>query len=252
MHTRGCSYGHWIVEYLPMLYHLSRYRDETNNEVTLLINHDPPEWIVDSLKILGFDEIATEWNGSTAKVDRLLIPISSTTGPTTEKIDFSPTELRWVRSQLRQQIDRSGMDPKRRVYVSRQRLQSKRRVWNIDSIEEVLRRHDFDIVYPETLSFREQAQTFVNADVIVGPHGSGLHNIIFCKNVNIIELLHPGFQSSSNHALAGALGERYQRIIGSEVAAEYTDENDKSEKNSPVVIDPGELDSTLKAGFGDV
>jgi capsular polysaccharide biosynthesis protein len=44
-------------------------------------------------------------------------------------------------------------------------------------------------VYPEDYTFREQVSMFANAEAILGPHGGGLANIIFCKpQVCVLEL----------------------------------------------------------------
>jgi hypothetical protein len=49
----------------------------------------------------------------------------------------------------------------------------------------------FQIVISEKLSFREQVRLFSQADVIVGPHGAGLTNCVYCRpGTTIIELAH--------------------------------------------------------------
>lgn len=39
------------------------------------------------------------------------------------------------------------------------------------------------------LSFRDQVRLFANADIIVDPHGTGLTNLIYSTDVNVVELL---------------------------------------------------------------
>lgn len=55
-----------------------------------------------------------------------------------------------------------------------------RRKYNEDELFEVIRKHGFEIVHPETYSFKQQVSIFNQADVIVGPTGAAFTNILFC------------------------------------------------------------------------
>ena len=57
-----------------------------------------------------------------------------------------------------------------------------RRKYNEDDVIKVVRRHGFEIIYPETYSFKQQVSLFNQADVIVGPTGAAFTNIIFCHS----------------------------------------------------------------------
>jgi hypothetical protein len=77
----------------------------------------------------------------------------------------------------------------RRVYISR-RLATARRVINEESVISVLQEFGFQPVCLEQMAFEEQINVFRGSDVIIGPHGAGLANIVFSKSgTTLIELL---------------------------------------------------------------
>src|SRR6185437_12912895 len=60
-----------------------------------------------------------------------------------------------------------------------------------------MRRRGYEIITPGTLSFTEQARLFRSASVIVGAHGAGLTNIIFCEpGTTIYELVSTSYANA--------------------------------------------------------
>ncbi|MDC0435342.1 glycosyltransferase family 61 protein, partial [bacterium] len=74
-------------------------------------------------------------------------------------------------------------------FVSRDPATSSgRSVRNLDIIEHYLMSQGFEIYYPERHSISEQADAFSAASVVVGIHGAGMTNIVFCqKNAVVVE-----------------------------------------------------------------
>jgi len=84
-------YGHWVVEYLPKLLGLSIYEEETGNRPKILINKNPPEWMIESLGIMGYNrDRLIEWDNDVANIKTLIHPLSSTHHRNIEKINFHP------------------------------------------------------------------------------------------------------------------------------------------------------------------
>ena len=77
-------------------------------------------------------------------------------------------------------------------------------LWRNYEIETFLKSKGFKILKLSELSFLNQITIFNNAKFIVGPHGAGFANLIFCKkNTKILEIKpynHPGkgYQRISN------------------------------------------------------
>lgn len=76
----------------------------------------------------------------------------------------------------------------KRIYLSRNKSKS-RYVINENELTEYLQSYDFTTIYAEDLTFSEQVQYFVNAEIILSQHGAGLTNLAFCKpKTKVIEI----------------------------------------------------------------
>ena len=75
-------------------------------------------------------------------------------------------------------------------YIARKKNTS-RNFFNLDEIENFLiSQMNFTKIYLEDLSIIEQISIFNNAKYIIGIHGAGLSNIVFCnKKVKIFEIM---------------------------------------------------------------
>jgi hypothetical protein len=243
MHTWDpAQYGHWLVEYLPRLLGLSLYEDKTGRSPDIIIPRDPPEWMTESLSLLGYSaDRLVEWDYETATVDRLVQPFTSKTRGSLEENEFSPIEHRWLRNQFLEEIGDDVDSREARYYISRQGM-SKRYIENFGQCKSVLESYGFEVIQPEKLTFREQVETFAKAGILIGSHSSGLHNQLFTRDATVVEIFPPGVYEPSNPLLAGELGHEYISIMGDE----FEDESDKERAiDSSYRLGPTELDSTL-------
>jgi hypothetical protein len=249
MHTwNPAQYGHWLVEYLPKLLGLSLYEEKTGRKPDIIIPRDPPEWMTDSLALLGYsDDRLVEWTYETATVDRLVQPFTSTTLTSLAQNEFSPIEHRWLRNQFLERIGDTADARNARYYLSRQGMRS-RYVENFEDITPVLDSYGFEIIRPDTLTFREQVETFAQAAVLVSSHSSGLHNQLFTRNATVVEIFPPGVYEPSNPLLAGELGHEYISMTG---GPSEDDPHAESSIDSSYRLNPAELDSTLDRLFSD-
>ena len=99
----------------------------------------------------------------------------------------------WVYDRQIKAFEKSTQGPER-IYVSRQDARGIRRFLNEPELIERLRRLDFTIVVPSTLSAAEEVTMFRDARLIVGPLGAGLYNAVFTKpGAVMIGLSDPGY-----------------------------------------------------------
>ena len=77
----------------------------------------------------------------------------------------------------------------RRVYLSRNKSRS-RRISNEEMLFIELKKFNFDIVYCDDMTIKQQIDFFSQTSLLLSPHGAGLTNMIFmpCNSV-IIELM---------------------------------------------------------------
>ncbi|MFL5287064.1 MAG: glycosyltransferase family 61 protein [Rhodopila sp.] len=81
-------------------------------------------------------------------------------------------------------------DGPRKLYVARTDTQ-RRQMRNEPALIGEMRRRGYEIVVPASLSFTEQVRLFRSASIVVGAHGAGLTNIIFCEPGTVVYELVP-------------------------------------------------------------
>ena len=94
-----------------------------------------------------------------------------------------------------------------RLYVSRADAPD-RRVRNEAELVDTLEEYGFKRFVPGEHSFEEQVRRFANAEVILGPHGAGLTNLIFSPETTLVELFGE-YRNACFFALARGMGHDY-------------------------------------------
>ena len=236
-------YGHWLLEYLPMLLHLSMYEDATGSKPDIIVDKDPPDWMLESLRILGYpSNRVTELESGFVGVERLVLPFASILGETPAAIRLSPVEHHWLREKSLEAVNGTDTSKENRYYISRQGT-DRRYVTNFEEIKSVLDEFSVEIVRPEKLSFEEQVRKFSKGGLFVGPRGSGLHNTIFAKDASVVEIFPPTTRFHIQYLLDISLGHDYTYVFGSEYEKKRSSEEDK---HLPFRLNPDALRSALK------
>ncbi|MDZ7687753.1 MAG: glycosyltransferase family 61 protein [Halobacteriales archaeon] len=243
-------YGHWLQDYLPMLLHLSVYEEKTGRKPDIIVDKNPADWMLETLRVLGYDEDRIiEWDNGFAVVDRLVLPNASRVAHTPSRTRMSPVEYRWLRERFLQSVEGTDTSKNERFYISRQGMRNpsglsgERYVTNFDEVREVLSDFDIEVVRPETMTIEEQVRKFSRGGLFVGPRGSGLHNTLFAKNSKTVEIYTPNTRHHIQHLFDYALGHEWTYIIGSEYDKSTDSEEDR---NMPFRVNPDVLRSKLE------
>lgn len=219
------NYYHWMIETVPRIRYLRAYEARTGNDVTLLVPDNLPSWADETLTLLEWPESKVERGTSSVyHIDQLLIPSFP---------DLFAEDYRWIRQQILDEASTAQplIEPDKNIYISRSNA-IERRVTNEKEIMEILSKYDFEIVYLEENTVLQNSIIFSNADIIIGPHGAGLTDLIFCTDSTVVELF------------GSKIKPPYERLA-SVLNVEYTSLK-CTPKSTDIAVNPERLDSEIR------
>jgi capsular polysaccharide biosynthesis protein len=137
----------------------------------------------------------------------VLGPMNLVSGAWPVPADYAqnPDALRRFRRGILDSLGLVPSRPTRRLFLARTDV---RRRYNQDDCTRIAQQHGFEIVFPETMTFREQVATYMESEVIMGASGAAFANMLFCqdgaKALTWLPQEYSGFCAYSN--LAAAVG----------------------------------------------
>jgi hypothetical protein len=227
------NYFHWTLEGLTRLYFLQLYKDITSQSPKLLIDPQAPQWMKDSLTLLGYAaEDIIEWDATYARADCVLVASTPTVNG-----QRSPSAVRWVKTKILQSLgEKMSRVNSPYIYISR-RNSKRRRIINEEALLELFTKYDIQAFELENLSFSEQVHLFSQASLIIGPHGAGFSNAIYSDKATLIEFFEQNYINPCFYRMAQALDLNYYYLVGETV-------------QSDILMDIGEVDKLLSKLFG--
>jgi len=191
------NYWHWLFDVLPRLGLCSK---TTNlNEIDyFLLPSDEKKFqneTLDCLNISKHKRLSSEIFRH-IKAKKLIItdhPVV-TTGDATQDIKNIPKWIsQWLKDNFLNQNIRSNKKNIKRIYIDRSNNTSdqppQRSITNEDEVKKCLLENNFTSIKLHDIKFSDQVELFYNAEFIVGLHGGGFANLVFCKpGTKVIEL----------------------------------------------------------------
>jgi capsular polysaccharide biosynthesis protein len=204
----GCNrawhnYYHWLVQSLPTID--LGLRLNTHRKLTLVLSSLRP-WQEESLALLRCQDIPRQ----TLQVsDTFLLPsaeFSDLLGQHTPAMVSRAAMTTFRRLSQAVPWPYGAADE---IYVARTDAHN-RVALNEPELIELLERQGVRIVVPSTLSVAEQIAAFRAARLVIGPHGAGLSNIVFCQSGSFVyELLPRHYPNAAFNRLAQAADLNY-------------------------------------------
>jgi capsular polysaccharide biosynthesis protein len=232
------GYWHWWVDTLSRIWLL----EEVGGEVgSLPLAFGPMEFDFqpESVEALGIGHRIRQVEPGVTRFPAVTYATSIAAGasryPSPRLADYA----RWLQERLG--LGRTGGG--RRLFVSRGDA-GWRRVANEDELAGVLEERGFEIVECARLPLARQIELFAEAEIVVGPHGGGMTNLLFSPpGTKVLELFSvTAAQGDSNYrVIASHLGQPYARLLG-EIVGEGRSAHDLDMR-----IDPRLLERTLDA-----
>ena len=219
--ARHPNYYHWLIETVPKIRYVRQFESTTDREATYLVPSDRPSWVEETLELLEVPDSNIEWiTAPVYHAQPLLVPSFPC---------YSKTDYQWLQRHILDQ--NGGKSEGTNVYISRSNAIS-RRVVNEDEVMDVLSKYGFQRYQLEHRSLEENAALFSEADIVVGAHGAGLTDIVFCTDTSVVELF-------------GARVKRPYRRIAAELGLEYRELHCEP-VSTDIYVDTAELESVIK------
>jgi hypothetical protein len=203
------NYYHWMFDILP--------RFEIVQKSGLMpdyyVVNTTTQFQKDSLNVLNIPphRILNPTRNTHIEADELMIP--SLIGPV---YSMTPQLLacKFLRSTFLQKI--KTRKPHRALYITRTDA-SNRHVINEAEIREEVLDHGFEVISLSNVPLLQQVELFSEAKIVVGPHGAGFTNAVFCQpGCVLIEFMPEGWKIDCFERLARLVGMEYYSIVGME------------------------------------
>lgn len=212
-------YYHWLLDFLPQLLLAKRCRLPVESIVVPRLSFQY-QW--DSIAALGLSEVVLEREPSLLEGDTLTMAISRSTQGLTPSPWVIPELRRAFLSPITLDLNLNGgqigSEPAKSFYVSRKRS-ANRSVLNEHRLISPPIVDGMEAICSEDYSFSDQVKLFTSAKVIIGPHGSGLANMVFSDpGALVIELAGPRCGTPCFARLAQMCGHRHVTIENPRIA----------------------------------
>jgi len=223
------AFYHWVFEVLPRLHLVERAGYSAH---PIYVESTFP-FQKESLELMGItpDKMLNAKHYAAVRAPQLIIP----------SIPLIPTE--WSCGYLREKIlPTLTKKPPLRLYVSRNDA-SRRRILNEGEIFALLQKHGFQKVQLSRLSFKEQAELFYSAEVVVAPHGAGLSHLVFCApKTPVLEIFSPAYFHPCYWHVCDRIGLSYHYFLGEGESPEKI----QGHQDPDIFVDSSKLAASLK------
>lgn len=169
------NYFHWLLEDLPAVLRAK----QAVPAAEVLVGSPQPGYVKKTLEMAGAGP-ATEIRHDLRNTRIVVAGQGADTGWP------HPTDIRIIRDAF-SHIFKDSEKENQGLYISRG--VSRRSFLNETEVATLMEQLGLRVIQPERLGLEEQIKLFASASTIVGPHGAGLTNIVFCSpNTRVIEL----------------------------------------------------------------
>lgn len=204
--TLGMGYSHWLLEELPRLL-------AANLEgCDALIANTRQAFAREALRHHGFSgRVLPVKREQHFQCEQLVVP--SLQGPAGCPTPEIVQRLTHFSASLH---DSGRTDFGERLYVSREKAR-RRRVSNEEALWPQLEARGFRKIFLEDMSWPEQIAVFKRARVVVGPHGAGLANLVFCEEgTRVVEMFGRSYFNPCFWRLAALKGLDYRAVVAAD------------------------------------
>ncbi len=206
------NYYHWMCEAIPRLL---KVKNSLKDMILLLPEHfKKRDYVVSSLAPFIFKDIYYIPASKSLLIRNVCVPQIKP-----EVNSYSSKTLGEIKNLYLSYLKNSNLKDinyGEKIYLSRKKA-SVRKVDNEDDVEELVRKHGFEVITNEDFNFFELLSIYSKAKCLISIHGAGLTNIIWMKKGSFVFELHRKITSSNDTHnrifwyLADSLNHKYLR-----------------------------------------
>jgi len=227
------NYAAWLFGSLPRLAVFAG-----SEALPIVLHGDVAAYHLDSLRAMGIEKERLRIHGARVRVECREMHYC-----TTSYFHHAPsaTGVRHVRERVLDHFG-AGEPAGNRLYLARRHARD-RPLLNESEVIALFERHGFSVIDPEQNSFEAQVRYAAGAQVLAGPYGANLANMVFAQNAH--KLLIIGTKHQPEFArLASALGIAFWHTVPQAVQLR---EGRTMSESMGFTADLGELERVLQA-----
>lgn len=204
------NYYHWVTEALPRLIVVLdaiKKNGFSLDKYTILVDHNVPRQLIETIGILAGDTMKIQMinRACAAHCKKLLycsplwLSLDNTTSIPNPKKEFflDKNALNLVRENIKSKINiLDTTNRSRKIYLKRDNNKL-RPLTNLNALEEMLERLDFEFMDIGDLSFKEQVELFSEIKIVIGISGAAFTNILFMSPNTHVVSLYPSARSTN-------------------------------------------------------
>ena len=190
------NYWHWLFDVLPRIEIFKKKENNLNNIDFFLFPNLDLNFQKESLELLQIDrkKRLSSKDYRHLFADQITItshPYNILNDPNLDSLNIPSWICEYLRTNfLKKALQNSKLKVyPEKIYINRKDTTSLRYIINLKEVENILEKEGFSSLTLANYSFSDQISLFHNAKKIIGLHGAGFANLIFCKqNTKVIEL----------------------------------------------------------------
>jgi Glycosyltransferase 61 len=238
------NYAHWMLEHTAYLYlYTKRFQKDG---IKLLLPQELPQYGKDLVALLQIPESQILW------LDNEPVAAAYVIGCEPAHPLVQPTVLRESFRAVRDIVPPSAWTD-RVLFISRTDAVH-RPLLNETELIERLERLGVEIIAPGTHPFKSQAEIFSRVRGVIGEHGAGMANIIFCPaGTKVLELMPEYCVNSAFWSLASTVDLHYGILSGTSLNRDDGHSSEPGARGTnwaaPWVIDVDEVETLVRTTF---
>ncbi len=193
------SYWHWLFDVLPRLFLCSKTIKLNDVDFFLLPNLSK-KFQIETLNYLNIPQskrLSSEKFRHITTKDLIVTdhPVVVSGNASVDNNNQPAWIAKWLRDSFIKPNIVTEKQGENKIYIDRSIETNKkpqRTIANEDDVKKELVKNNFTPVKLHNISFKEQVNLFYNAKCVVGLHGAGFANLVFCKpGTKVVELRSP-------------------------------------------------------------